>query len=149
LQQLKKFIPSSVKRRIKTIFNYPSKFIFWLGYNSIYKSKNYKKIKSLKECHKGERCFIIGSGPSISKMDLTLLKNEITFAHNAFYLIAEKVGFLPTYYVVEDQFPAEDNAKEINALHYTQKIVAHDLDYCLNSDNTIYTFLDRNYYDSK
>ena len=115
MQQLKKFIPSSVKRRIKTIFNYPSKFIFWLGYNSIYKSKNYKKIKSLKECHKGERCFIIGSGPSIIKMDLTLLKNEITFDHNGFYLIAEKVGFLPTYYVVEVQFPAEDNAKEINA----------------------------------
>jgi len=116
-----------------------------MGSHSIYKTKNYKKLELLKDCHNGERCFVIGSGPSINNMNLKLLKNEITFGHNAFYLIKDKVGFLPTYYVVEDPLPAEDNSNEINALIETQKIVAHDLKYCLNSEDIIYPFFDRFY----
>ena len=34
--------------------------------------------------HKGKRCFILGSGPSILKQDLSLLKDEITFCSNWF-----------------------------------------------------------------
>ena len=32
----------------------------------------------------GERCFILGSGPSINKQDLSLIKNEYTFCTNWF-----------------------------------------------------------------
>lgn len=35
--------------------------------------------------HKGERCFIIGTGPSLRHVDLTLLKNETVFGVNYLY----------------------------------------------------------------
>lgn len=149
MKQIKALIPRIVKRKLNTIASYPNELMFWLGAESIYKSDNFKKLETLRDCNKNKRCFIIGSGPSINKMDLSVLKNEITFGHNAFYLIADKVGFLPTYYVVEDPLPAEDNANEINALSGTQKIVAHYLKYCLDdSENTIYPFFDIHYGDS-
>ncbi len=49
--------------------------------------------------HRGERCFIIGNGPSLNQTDLTLLKNEITFGMNKIYLNTIKMGYLPTYMV--------------------------------------------------
>jgi hypothetical protein len=44
------------------------------------------KNSELKDKHKGKRCFILGSGPSIKKEDLKPLKNEIVFALNNFYV---------------------------------------------------------------
>lgn len=35
-----------------------------------------------KDKHKGQRCFIVGNGPSIKNQDLSLLKDEITFTVN-------------------------------------------------------------------
>jgi hypothetical protein len=79
-------------------------------------------------------------------MDLTPLKNEITFGSNAFFLAYDKVGFIPTYYNVEDPLPAEDNAEVLNQLEDTTKIFAHDLEYCLTpTPNTLYVFFDRHY----
>ena len=37
-----------------------------------------------KDVHKGERCFILGNGPSLKKQDLTCLKGEILFTVNQF-----------------------------------------------------------------
>ena len=50
-----------------------------------YKDLVSKNIE-LKDKHKGKRCFILGSGPSIKKEDLKPLKNEIVFALNNFYV---------------------------------------------------------------
>ena len=144
-KDIKKLIHPEIKRKINKICNFPIRSHHILGSLGLFKSENQKKIQRLHNIHLDKRCFIIGSGPSIMKMDLSVLKNEITFGHNAFYLIKDKVGFLPTYYVVEDPLPAEDNANEINALIDTQKIVAHDLKYCLNSEGVIYPFFDRYY----
>lgn len=41
-------------------------------------------IRDLKNTHLGERCFILGSGPSINKQDLHLLQDEFTFCSNWF-----------------------------------------------------------------
>jgi len=40
----------------------------------------------MKDIHKGKRCFILGSGPSIKKENLKVLKNEVVFALNNFYV---------------------------------------------------------------
>ena len=45
------------------------------------------RIARLKDCHKGERCFIVGTGPSINKTNLSLLKDEICFGVNTLYSI--------------------------------------------------------------
>ncbi|MHC0441180.1 6-hydroxymethylpterin diphosphokinase MptE-like protein [Flavobacterium sp. 3-210] len=103
-------------------------------------TKNEEKLKNFKDKHKGKRCFIIGNGPSLNKLDLTLLKNEITFGVNGIYLNKEKMGFLPTYYVIEDYLIAEDRASEINRLRVETKFVPTYLDYTLNKDENTVNF---------
>lgn len=51
-----------------------------------------------KDIHAGERVFILCSGPSISQLNLTLLKDEKTIAVNSFYLHKDCQAISPTYY---------------------------------------------------
>lgn len=62
---------------------------------------------------KGKRCFIIGNGPSLNKHDLSLLKNEYTFAVNSFYYKTRETGFTPTFFVIEDSSVIKENQDEI------------------------------------
>lgn len=48
--------------------------------------------------HAGKRCFVIGNGPSSNSQDLSLLKNEITYTCNAFYLHPILSQWQPTYH---------------------------------------------------
>lgn len=63
---------------------------------------NYQEIlernRRFKGIHKNERLFILCSGPSIQKMDLTVLKSEITMAVHSFYLHKDISVIQPTYY---------------------------------------------------
>jgi hypothetical protein len=52
--------------------------------------------------HQGERCFIIGNGPSLSTNDLDKLIFEKTFATNRIFRLFNETSFRPTYYVTED-----------------------------------------------
>lgn len=63
--------------------------------------------------YKGERCFIIGNGPSLNKHDLSLLEGEYTFAVNSFYYKTQETGFRPTFFVVEDSSVMKENAEQI------------------------------------
>lgn len=75
-----------------------------------------RRILSLQGKHKGQRCVIIGNGPSLKYMDLSLLKDEVTFGLNRFYLLANEIGFLPNYYVIVNKLVIEQCASEINEL---------------------------------
>jgi hypothetical protein len=71
-------------------------------------------FKNLKNYGKGKRCFIIGNGPSLNKIDITLLKDEVTFGVNSIFLLYDKMGFEPTYYLVEDNLVMEDRHEDID-----------------------------------
>jgi hypothetical protein len=70
-------------------------------------------VSRFKDLHKGERCFIMGNGPSLKKLDPAFLAGETTFGVNGIFLIYEWLGFQPTYYVVEDFLVYEDRWKNI------------------------------------
>ena len=96
---------------------------------------NERRLAALRNVHAGERCFIIGNGPSLNKLDLTLLRGEITFGVNAIYTNYRQMGFYPTYYVIEDYLVAEDRAAEINAYDKSRvKFFGNYLRYCLQPD---------------
>lgn len=44
-------------------------------------------LNKARNLHKGKRCFIIGTGPSLNRVDLSKIKNEITFGVNGTYKI--------------------------------------------------------------
>lgn len=58
----------------------------------------------------------MGGGPSLKSVDPRLLLREDTFGVNAIYLIQDWLGFLPKFYVVEDNLVVEDRGKEIAAM---------------------------------
>ncbi|MBQ9531646.1 MAG: DUF115 domain-containing protein [Eubacterium sp.] len=72
---------------------------------SYHSSKKYLKL--IKNKHKGERCFIVGNGPSLTADDLEMLKNETTFASNRIYSIFDNTSWRPTYYAIFDGSVAE------------------------------------------
>ncbi|MCK5614086.1 DUF115 domain-containing protein, partial [Candidatus Pacearchaeota archaeon] len=57
------------------------------------------KIKELKDIHKGDKCFIVGNGPSLNKMNLDWMAGEYSFALNRIGLIYEHTIWRPTYFV--------------------------------------------------
>ena len=75
-----------------------------------------KKILALKDKHKGQRCFIIGNGPSIKDTDLTLLRNEVTFGSNRIYLLFDRIGFPTRYFVSVNRLVIEQCAQDIMKL---------------------------------
>lgn len=62
------------------------------------------KISKFENVHKNQKCFIIGTGPSLRIEDLELLcrKECITFASNQIFKIFEKCNWRPDYYMVSD-----------------------------------------------
>jgi hypothetical protein len=83
-------------------------------------TKNDKRIVALKDKHGGQRCFVLGNGPSLRTQDLDRLKEEITFASNKIYLAFEDTDWRPTYYSVIDVLVAENNRFEIDGLNLTK-----------------------------
>lgn len=87
------------------------------------KSEDSAYIKTLKNKHFGERCFIIGNGPSLRPEDLDKLKNEYTFAANRIYYIFDRTDWRPSYYICidNDGLTAEYN-RIINSGNYPKFI---------------------------
>ena len=62
--------------------------------------------------HRGERCFVVGNGPSLNDIDMTALKDEITFGSNRIYLGYEEWGFEFTYWGISDRLQIEEYEDE-------------------------------------
>jgi hypothetical protein len=52
--------------------------------------------------HKGQRCFVMGNGPSLKTQDLSPLASEITLAMSAFWKHPIVAKWQPTYYCFAD-----------------------------------------------
>ncbi|WP_233713702.1 6-hydroxymethylpterin diphosphokinase MptE-like protein [Lederbergia citri] len=72
-----------------------------LRVSRIYKNSSYEKLRSIKGKHKGERCFIVATGPSLTIQDLEKLKGEITFSMNSICLAFDETEWRPTYYGIQ------------------------------------------------
>jgi len=73
-------------------------------------------LESLRDTQVGQRCFILGNGPSLVKLDLQRLQNERTFGLNRGYLLFDRIGFETTYHVCINQLVAGQFARELAAL---------------------------------
>lgn len=73
-------------------------------------------LSAFRNRHRGQRCFVMGNGPSLNKMNLDLLAGEIVFACNASFLLFDRVSWRPTYYTCVDTRVVRDRAAEIRAM---------------------------------
>lgn len=69
--------------------------------------------------YEGRRCFIIGNGPSLRRMDLSPLRDEVTFGLNRIYLLFEELGFSTTFLVSINRLVLEQAAQEVTAVDST------------------------------
>lgn len=76
--------------------------------------KNCNNIKKLKDSHKGERCFIVATGPSLTINDLDKLKGEFTISMNSIVNIYDKTDYRPDIYMIQDKTVIEKIKDKIN-----------------------------------
>jgi len=86
-----------------------------------------RAVARLRNVHRGRAGWIVGNGPSLRRMDLSVLAGEITFCCNSIFLLFDRIDWRPTYYFVEDVLVAEDNASTIAGLRGMHKIFPRDL----------------------
>lgn len=75
-----------------------------------------RALAAFRDRHAGQRCFILGNGPSLRQTDLGRLRGEITFGLNRIYLLFPEMGFATTYYVAINTLVIEQCAREILGL---------------------------------
>ena len=93
--------------------------------NKINRSKNYLnwyfsdrlRLKAFKNKHQGQDCFIMGNGPSLNKMDLTLLNDYHTFGMNKIFLIFKRVELELSYLVSVNDLVIEQSKEEFEKMN--------------------------------
>lgn len=113
------------------------------------KQKNYiswyynerPRLFKFKNIHEGEDCFIVGNGPSLNKMDLSLLNDYYTFGLNKIFLIFKRVDLRLRYYVSVNKLVIEQSHKEIEKLRCPAFLSYSNSDHQRrNQDNIYYLF---------
>ena len=86
---------------------------------------NYERLKSLKDTHVGERCFVIGNGPSLNPSDLETLhnNNEFCFASKRINLIFDKTEWRPNIWAASDLDYIEAYQNEIKEIKGFPKLL--------------------------
>lgn len=68
------------------------------------------KIRKFRNKYKGKKIFIVGTGPSLNKIPMKLLRNEYTFGIHRISLIYDRTSWRPTFFICITK-RAEQNKK--------------------------------------
>ena len=85
-------------------------------YYNVKYNNELKKLAEFKDKYKGERCFVIGTGPSLTAEDISLLNDEYTFASNSIFRYFDKTEWRPDFYSVCDRTYYLANKEGIDAV---------------------------------
>lgn len=75
-----------------------------------------RRLRRLRNRYAGERCFILGNGPSLNHMDLAKLRDEYTFGMNRIFLMFEELGFTTSFFVSMNDLVVEQSVDDIRQL---------------------------------
>lgn len=73
-------------------------------YNKRQNQKYKEKILSMKNSSNTKRCFIVGSGPSLTMEQLDKISKEDSFGANRIYKVFENTKWRPNYYIIQDPY---------------------------------------------
>jgi hypothetical protein len=100
------------------------------------------RVAAFRDRHRGERCFILGNGPSLERTDLGRLRAAVTFGMNRIYLNFPSMGFATTYYLAVNTLVIEQSAAEIQRLEMPRFVSWRGRRWLKSSD---VVFLDTDY----
>ena len=123
-EQIKKMTPPGVWNYLREIRDTIGRAGSWPSatFHPWRKDSNQRLI-ALKDIHKGERCFIVGNGPSLKKLDLSRLIRESTIGMNRFYMAFPELGFTTTYFLCINDLVSEQCKDDLQTLP-VQKFVS-------------------------
>ena len=101
-----------------------------------------QKLPQFRDIHRGQRCVIVGNGPSLNRMELGWLRDEITFGMNRIFLGLDKFGFQPTYYVAVNPLVLEQSVEGIRSLRCPKFLSVNGLKW-VGERSDIYYLLSR------
>lgn len=85
------------------IITYEDQNVFYDLYDDLIQWRQYSnKIQTFFERYAGERCFLIGNGPSLRTEDLNCLTEEFCFASNTIYALYDSSVWRPDFYCAWD-----------------------------------------------
>jgi hypothetical protein len=123
---IKRFTPAPILNVLKSSYD------AWMrlpqvpdAYLHPWRRSSRSRLRAMQDLHQGQRCFIIGNGPSLKHTDLTKLKGEFTFGLNRIYLLFPELGFNTTYFVSINDLVIEQCAQEIADLPIPRFIAWH------------------------
>jgi hypothetical protein len=144
-QAFKRIIPSS--------FWHLGSNVYWAWHNrgrhvlaklfNPHWAESRRALHKFRDLHKGQRCFIIGNGPSLRQTDLSLLKGEITFGLNRIYLLFPELSFKTTYLISVNDLVLEQCADEMKPLQVPKFITWRARSLLSDDPRTI--FIDTDY----
>lgn len=95
-------IKDKIDALIYQTYNILSDIVYNLDFSS---KKVLKKNKDFRDIHNGERCFILGTGPSLNDLkahELDALRGEVIFGVNSLYKSKIVSSINPSYYALMD-----------------------------------------------
>lgn len=135
---------------IRRIKRYLSQVVMFSAIGRLHKfskSSNDESLRVLKDIHKGERCFIVATGPSLRVSDVEKLKDEYTFSVNSIFMLFDKTAWRSNYYVCLDErhfenmlskYPEEMNSVCTDIKFFNANCHATVDDKKLKIDNALY-----------
>ena len=138
-----KFKKTAIYRILRNIWFYQIyevRFNFKKAVRLIFGNNKLGKIKKLKNKYEGERCFIIATGPSMTKEDLVKLKYEYTFGCNSLAKIFPELGWETTFFGIQDQSVYKKLIRDIQNLKSTVLFISNNTPFIdrLSCDNYPY-----------
>ena len=101
--------------------------------------KGYRhRMWNWRDQYAGQRCFIVGNGPSLKQMDMAPLRHEITIGANGIYKQFGEWGWHTTYLLMEDLEQTELRAPDLPRVKGPIKVVGLNNAYCVKPDTDTY-----------
>ena len=117
-QQLKNLLPVPIWRTASDLRYALQRAALWpAAAFHPWRRASIRRLADFQDKHRGQRCFIIGNGPSLKQTDLTRLRQETTFGMNRIYLAFPELGFETSYFVCINSLVIEQCAGDIRQLH--------------------------------
>jgi hypothetical protein len=85
-----------------------------------WRRESIRRLAALKDKYGGERCFVIGNGPSLRETDVSQLKGEYTFGMNRVYLAFDDWGFETSFLVSVNDLVVEQCVDDFLALEMSR-----------------------------
>lgn len=112
-----------------------------------YQLKQYENhnLYKFKDIHKGNRLFLVATGPSLTFADLECLNknNELCMSVNMIYKGFSSTKWRPNYYVMADKYGLDEYGEELKSLDLPVMFIADSSTKfwnCANNYNNIYQY---------